>query len=78
MFRFKGKLLKKVASAFYTPPIIGVYVGLILAFLPITLPKEFYDFLAPAVNCYTAIPMLVAGIVLAGCPVKKLFTSVRS
>ena len=71
----KKVLLKRVASAFYAPPIIGVYIGLILAFLPITLPSVFYDLLQPAVNCYTAIPMLVAGIVLAGCPFKKLFTS---
>lgn len=71
-------MLKSAVSAFYTPPIIGAYVGLILALLPITLPQGFYDFLQPAVACYTAIPMLVAGIVLAGCPFKKLFASWKS
>lgn len=66
---------KKYVSALYNPPMIGTYIGLLLAFLPITVPNLVYEFLAPAVKCYSAIPMLIAGIVLGGCKFKSLFNS---
>ena len=71
-------MAKRVLTALYTPPMIGTYLGLTLAFIPVEIPKLFFDFLAPAVNCYNAIPMMIAGIVLAGCPFKKLFTSFKA
>lgn len=79
----EGKALNKVkvkkpVTALYSVPIIGVYIGLFFGLMPFTLPDFVYDVLKPAVDCYSCIPMVIAGVVLAGLPLGKLFTSFKA
>ena len=70
----KSDLLKRI----FSPPMIGTFLGLAFGLLPITLPEIVYEFLSPAKECMRAIAMLLTGIVLAGLPIKSLFTSAKA
>ena len=70
----KSELLKRI----FSPPMIGTFVGVAVAFLPITLPETVYDFLSPAKDCMRALAMLLTGIVLSKLNVKTLFTSKKT
>lgn len=69
---------KSKFSFLYSPPIIATYIGLLLGFLPITVPDVVYDFLTPGSNCMSASAMLLVGCVLAGVPLIKLITSMKA
>ena len=74
--------LKQKLSFLWSPPMIGVYAGVILGLLSsgcsFTLPSVVMDALTVAGNCQSAPAMLLTGAVLASVPFKKLFTSISS
>lgn len=69
---------RKKFAFLYNPPMIATYVGFLLGLLPIEIPQWISEFLTPAANCMSASAMLLVGCVLAGIPLIKLISSVKS
>lgn len=78
----KVRSMTEKLSFLWSPPMIGLYVGVVLGLLTsattFTMPKFIMDGLEIAGNCQSAPAMLLTGAVLAGVPLVKLFTSVKS
>lgn len=77
----KVRTMREKLSFLWSPPMIGLYIGVILGLLTsatsLTVPKVLMDALTIAGNCQSAPAMLLTGAVLAGVPFVKLFTSVK-
>ncbi len=69
----KKEQLKRIFSF----PLLSSLFAIILGLLPIELPQIFYDVIAPAGNCYSALAMWLVGISLASYSLKELFLSVK-
>ena len=71
-FNKDGKLsLKKLLT---TPMIIAVATGVIIGLSGIKLPGFLSDVLNTTANCMSPVSMVLAGFILGGLPLKKLFT----
>ena len=80
--KINARTTKEKISFLWSPPMIGLYVGVALGLLTsattFTMPKFIMDGLEIAGNCQSAPAMLLTGAVLAGVPLSKLFTSLKS
>ena len=71
LFNKDGKLsLKKILT---TPMVIAVATGITLGLSGIRIPGFLNDALNAAANCMSPVSMVVAGFILGGMPLKKLF-----
>ena len=71
----KEKAKVNIKKIIINPPIIGIFIGLILFVAQIKLPELIYSPLASFSTLNTPIPMLIIGFYLANMDVKATFTN---
>ena len=71
----KEKTKVNIKKIILNPPIIGIFIGLILFVTQIKLPDLIYSPLAAFSTLNTPIPMLIIGFYLANMDVKATFTN---
>lgn len=64
--------------SFLNPVFFGTFSGIIVGLLGIPLPTIVSSFLSSAAGCMSPVAMLIAGLVIARLPLRKLFGSVRA
>ena len=78
----KKQTLKQKLSFLWSAPMFGIYVGIALGLLSsgfnFEIPDMLNNVLEKAGMCQSVPAMLITGAVLAGVPLKKLFTSIKS
>lgn len=73
----KGKSSISIKKIVLSPFIISFIIGLLLFFLPVTLPQIVEDVITASANLNTPIAMIVSGVYLAKTDIKAMVKNIK-